>query len=173
GVSVQYAGAGGREPVLAAGPAAAALGPILRGAFEGTDVSSFRASSERLEGLGLPAAAGYGVSQALLSAAALSSRETMAEVVAREYETGAPLRPVPIFAQCGEDRHDGVDRMILRRVDALPQGLINNVALVGAAGEELERYVGWIRDRILVHRDSPDYEPTLHLDCYGTIGQVF
>src|SRR6185437_7773 len=129
--------------------------------------------SERLEGLGLPAAAGYGVSQALLSAAALSSRETMAEVVAREYETGAPLRPVPIFAQCGEDRHDGVDRMILRRVDALPQGLINNVALVGAAGEELERYVGWIRDRILVHRDSPDYEPTLHLDCYGTIGQVF
>ncbi len=173
GVSVQYAGAGGREPVLDAGAAAAAHGPTLREAFAGREAGSFRESSERLERLELPAAVSYGVSQALLTAAVASARLTIAEVVAREYETGAPLRPVPLFAQCGEDRHNGVDRMILRRVDALPQGLINNVALVGAAGEELERYVAWIRDRILACRDDPDYRPTLHLDCYGTVGQVF
>lgn len=172
GVSVQYAGAGGREPVLDAG-AATVVEPLLREAFAGADVSSFRASSERLSLLALPRAVRYGVSQALLAAAAATARVTIAETVAAEYETGAPLREVPLFAQCGEDRRDGVDRMILRRVDELPHGLINNVALVGAGGSELEAYVSWIRDRVLAHRDGPDYEPTLHIDCYGTLGATF
>ncbi len=98
---------------------------------------------------------------------------TIAETVATEYETGAPIRAVPLFAQSGEDRRGAVDRMILRRVDELPHGLINNVALVGDDGRELEAYVDWIRERILTHRDGPDYEPTLHLDCYGTLGETF
>ncbi len=172
GVSVQYAGAGGREPVLDAG-AASFFAPTLRAAFVGADVASFRASSERLSLLALPRAVRYGVSQALLGAAAATARVTIAETVAAEYETGAPLREVPLFAQSGEDRRGAVDRMILRRVDELPHGLINTVALVGDDGHELAAYVDWIRERVLTHRDGPDYEPTLHLDCYGTLGEAF
>lgn len=172
GVSVQYAGAGGREPVLGA-DAESVFGPALRAAFAGADVSSFRASSERLSLLEMPRAVRYGVSQALLAAAAATARVTIAETVAAEYETGAPIRAVPLFAQSGEDRRGAVDRMILRRVDELPHGLINTVALVGDDGRELAAYVDWIRERILVHRDGPDYEPTLHLDCYGTLGEAF
>jgi methylaspartate ammonia-lyase len=170
GVSVQYSGTGGREPVLDAEAAVAQHGPALQ-ELTGADISSFRAASERLDALKLPAPVAYGVSQALLVAAARAARRTVAEQVADEY--GTTFEPVPLFAQCGEDRHDGVDRMILRRVDELPHGLINHARLVGEDGGELERYIAWIRDRILAHRDGPDYAPTLHLDTYGTIGAVF
>jgi methylaspartate ammonia-lyase len=64
--------------------------------------------------------------------------------------------------------------MILRRVDELPHGLINHAAtLVGDEGHKLADYVSWLRERILAHRDSADYLPTLHIDTYGTIGETF
>lgn len=173
GVSVQYAGAGGREPVLDAAAAAERFGPLLRETFVHTNVASFRESNERLTELALPIAIEYGVSQALLGATAAGARETIAETVAREYETAAPLREVPLFAQCGENRHDGVDRMILRGVNELPHGLINNAELVGGDGKRLGSYVSWIRDRVLAQRDSPDYAPVMHLDTYGTVGEIF
>jgi methylaspartate ammonia-lyase len=173
GVAVQYAGTGAREPVLDARAAADAFAGPVREAFAGVDVGSFRELSERLERLALPAAVAYGASQALLCAAASSARLTVAETVAGEYERGSALQPVPVLSQCGEDRFGAVDRMILRCVDALPHGLINNAELVGLEGEELARYVAWIRDRVLRYRDDPEYTPSLHIDCYGTIGEVF
>jgi methylaspartate ammonia-lyase len=173
GVSVQYAGTAGREPVLEAATAAQTAGPILRDAFVGIDVTSFRASSKQLDQLELSAAARYGASQALLSAAAASTRVTIAETVASEYSTGSNLREVPVFGQCGEDRRNGVDRMILRCVDALPHGLINNASLVGVDGSKLADYVSWIRGRVLSQRADTAYVPTIHLDCYGTVGEVF
>jgi methylaspartate ammonia-lyase len=54
GVSIQYAGTGGREPVLDAIGAAKALGTLLRETFVGADAASFRASSERLARLEAP-----------------------------------------------------------------------------------------------------------------------
>lgn len=166
--SVQYAGAGGREPLLDPSAGLSADGLI------GLDVSSFRASSERLAALGLSTALRYGVSQALLAAAAHAGRRTVAEVVAGEYATGAPLRPVPIFSQSGEDRRGAIDRMVLREVDELPHGLINNAReLVGDDGSLLLEYVTWVRDRVLALRDRDDYQPVLHFDTYGTLGEVF
>lgn len=166
--SVQYAGAGGREPVLDPGAGLPTDGLI------GLDVSSFRASSERLAGLGLSTALLYGVSQALLAAAAHAGRRTVAEVVADEYATGSPLRAVPIFSQSGEDRRGAIDRMVLREVDELPHGLINNAReLVGDDGRILLEYVAWVRDRVLALRDRDDYQPVLHFDTYGTLGDVF
>lgn len=96
----------------------------------------------------------------------------MAEVISSEY--GFPLRPhrVPILCQSGEDRHSGVDKMILRRADALPHGLINNVALVGPEGQALASYLRWVRSR-LDRFGAPDYRPCLHFDVYGGIGQAF
>ena len=173
GVSVQYAGAAGRDPVLDADRDVAECARELRDAFAGADVDSFVASSARLQALGLSTAAEYGASQALLAAAAASSRRTIAETVAGEYDTGSALHEVPVFGQCGEDRYGGVDRMILREVDELPHGLINNADLVGPRGDHLADYVSWIRNRIRQHRANDDYHPVLHVDCYGTLGQVF
>ena len=172
-VSVQYAGAAGRDAPLAAAAMRAEHLPALRD-LTGTDVASFRAGADRLAALDLPAAIAYGASQALLAAAAHATRRTVAEAVAGEYASGAPLMPVPVFAQTGEDRHTGVDRMILREVDELPHGLINNAAaLVGENGDLLEAYVAWVRKRVIECRDSDAYEPVLHFDCYGTLGEVF
>jgi methylaspartate ammonia-lyase len=173
-VSVQYAGAAGRDEVLVAAEARGLLEERLRAALVGADISSFRGSSERIDALGLPVALRYGASQALLGAAAHTTKRTVAETVADEYATGAPLREVPIFAQCGEARRDGVDRAVLREADELPHGLINNTReLVGERGEPLVEYVRWVRDRVLSLRDSDTYEPVLHFDCYGTLGEVF
>ena len=64
--------------------------------------------------------------------------------------------------------------MIIKGAQVLPHALINNVHdKLGEHGEKLAEYVTWLRNRILEHRQNPDYAPVLHIDCYGTIGQVF
>ena len=120
----------------------------------------------------LPRCARYGLSQALLAATAVSQRRTMAEVVCAEY--GFPLepRPIPIFCQSGEDRRNNVDKMILRRAEVLPHGLINSPDLIGPEGTDFSDYVAWTRDRVLQYGAS-DYRPCLHFDVYGGIGHAF
>ncbi len=174
--TVQYAGACGRDAFLGAGEAARVVheevAPLLVGreirAFHGlaAEVDDLTVAGERLH-----SAIRYGVSQAILDAAAWSRRLTMAEVVRDEYRTGCPLEPVPLFAQSGDDRRANVDKMILKEVEVLPHGLINSVeAKLGRRGELLADYVAWVRRRILELRRRPDYAPTLHFDTYGTIG---
>jgi methylaspartate ammonia-lyase len=173
GVSVQYAGGSGREPLLDAGAAITRFLDRLNEVFAGVTADSFRACAATLRDLRLPRAVEYGVSQALLDAAAHGSGRTMAETIAVEYGTGVSIAPVPVFAQCGEDRRGAVDRMVLRQADALPHGLINNADLVGPDGQALAEYARFVRDRVLAHRADEGYEPVLHFDCYGTLGEVF
>ena len=178
-ITVQYAGVGGRDPVLDPHEAIRLIGEHVTPLLRGASLDSFRALAARVEdvrvgGAPLTAAIRYGVSQALLDAVARARRRTIAEVVRDEYSTAAQLRPVPVFAQSGDDRYTAVDKMILKRVDVLPHGLINNVAeKLGPDGELLADYVAWIRDRILALRPSEDYSPRLHIDTYGTIGLAF
>ena len=49
----------------------------------------------------------------------------MAEYVRAEWGLAHPLRRLPVFAQTGEERRANVEKMILKRVDTLPHGLIN------------------------------------------------
>jgi methylaspartate ammonia-lyase len=176
-MTVQYAGAAGRDPVLDPVALQARLEAELVPTLIHLDLGDgFRAAVERsLAGprqAALPNSAKYGLSQALLMAVAVAQGCTGAELICAEY--GFPLcpRPVPIFCQSGEDRHLNVDKMILRRADALPHGLINTPGLIGNEGAALADYVGWVRDRILLH-GKPGYRPTLHFDVYGGIGQAF
>src|SRR6202043_794231 len=127
-VTVQYAGTAGREPPIAGdgGPEVQGIETQLRRALVGREVSSFRATSELVDAVRLSRAVKYGATQALLAAAAHATRRTIAEVVADEYGSAGPIREVALFAQSGEDRHGAVDRMILRTVDELPHGLVNN-----------------------------------------------
>jgi methylaspartate ammonia-lyase len=177
--AVQYSGVGGRDAVFDAATAVVAIerhvAPILRG----RTVTSFRAvastiDSLMVEGKPLHAAIRYGVTQALLDAVARSRGITMAEVVRDEYETGIDIRAVPMFVQSGDDRHNNVDKMVLKEAGVLPHGLINEVETkLGRNGELLLAYVTWVRERILTLRSRPDYEPRLHFDVYGTIGTAF
>jgi methylaspartate ammonia-lyase len=176
-MTVQYAAAAGRDPLLDPNSLQTSLETELVPSLIGLDLSGFRTAMERsLAGVtsdqALPNSAKYGLSQALLTAVAASKGCTAAEVIAVEY--GFPLchRPVPIFCQSGEERYVNVDKMILRRADAMPHGLINNPALIGPGGTALAEYVRWVRDRILLHA-SRAYRPCLHFDVYGGIGQVF
>ena len=61
--------------------------------------------------------------------------------------------------------------MIIKGVDVLPHGLINNVAeKFGESGEILADYVRWLVGRIRDLAPSPGYRPRLHFDLYGCAG---
>jgi methylaspartate ammonia-lyase len=177
--AVQYSGVGGRDAVLDAAAAVATIQDAVAPLLIGRTVTGFRAVAAEIEALrtdGVPlhTAVRYGVSQALLDAAAQARGVTMAEVVRDEYRTGLPIEAVPLFVQSGDDRYDNVDKMILKRADVLPHGLINNVETkLGRDGEIFAEYVAWVRERVLALRDDPSYRPVLHFDVYGTIGAAF
>ncbi|MFG1707007.1 methylaspartate ammonia-lyase [Nonomuraea sp. M3C6] len=177
--AVQYSGAGGRDPVFSAAAARRDVEEHLTPLLRGAELGSFRELAGRVEGCRtasgpLHTAVRYGVSQAVLDAVAQSRRLTMAEVVRDEYATGVDLAPVPMFAQTGDDRYANADKMILKRVDVLPHGLINNVETkLGRRGELLEEYVRWLVGRIARLRSDDAYEPRLHFDTYGTVGLAF
>ena len=177
--AVQYSGVGGRDTVFDARAAVAVIIEHVAPHLVGRELTDFRSMATFIDGLvvdeyPLHTAIRYGVTQALLDAMARSRGITMAEVVRDEYETGAEIVPVPMFVQSGDDRYDNVDKMILKRADVLPHGLINNVdTKLGRDGRLLGTYLAWVRDRVLALRDSADYAPVLHLDVYGTIGVAF
>ncbi|MGD8996648.1 MAG: hypothetical protein PVH80_00950, partial [Anaerolineae bacterium] len=92
----------------------------------------------------------YGVSQALLWAVALTRGVTMAEVIAEEWDLPQPGCPVPIHAQSGSERCKNADKMIARRVASLPHALVEDIPQqLGEDGEQLVRYVRWLKERIL------------------------
>jgi methylaspartate ammonia-lyase len=180
--AVQYSGAGGRDPLFAARDAVAVVEQVVAPALRNTDpADGFRTISARVDALTtgpdggpLPAAVRYGVSQAVLAAVARARRITMAEVIRDEYDTGAPLRPVPLYAQTGDDRYANAEKMIIKGVDVLPHGLINNVAeKFGPSGEILADYLRWLVGRIRDLAPPPGYRPRLHLDLYGCAGLAF
>jgi methylaspartate ammonia-lyase len=172
--AVQYSGVGGRDVLFRAQAGQQMVAEHVAPALAGTELATFRGMAPSLDALPVHTAVRYGISQALLGAVAHQRAVTMAELVRDEYETGVTLGPVPMFVQCGEDRYGNVDKMILKEADALPHGLVNNVAeRLGAGGELFEAYLRWVRDRVLALRAREDYDPVLHFDTYGTIGLAF
>lgn len=177
--AVQYSGAGGRDPLFTAEAFIPFMQAHLQPELEGLEVDSFLANARRfdtleIEGQPLHTAIRYGITQALLDATALANRCLKAEVICREYDLPVVPEPVPLFGQSGDDRYTAVDKMILKRVDALPHGLINNIPdKLGHSGGKLAEYVGWLAQRIWELRPDADYRPELHIDVYGTVGQIF
>ncbi len=178
--AVQYSGAGGRDPLFLAEAYLPVLRRVAAPFLEGRDASRFRPLADAVDRLVDPAtgkrlhtAIRYGVTQALLDAAARSRGLLMCEVLAEEYGTAVLDRAVPLFGQTGDDRYNGVDKMILKGVDVLPHGLFNSLSKTGADGGALLEYVGWLKDRVEALRPDPAYAPTFHLDVYGTLGIIF
>ena len=175
--AVQYSGAGGRDPLFRAVDYAPVVEGPIADALEGRDATEFAAAAAALESLTvdgdrLHTAIRYGVSQALLAAAAAAQRTTMTDVLADALETDPATEPVPVFGQSGDKRYLNAEKMFIKGVPVLPHGLINSVEKIGEEGETLLEYVEWLvrRSREL----GPEgYDPRFHIDVYGMIGEVF
>src|SRR6185437_4187 len=66
-----------------------------------------------------------------------------------------------------------IDRMILKRVELLPHASFQQVERdLGLRGEKLIAYADGIVRRIREIGDA-GYRPRIHLDVYGTLGELF
>lgn len=177
--AVQYSGAGGRDPLFLAKDFIPYIEEHLVKKLIGLDVSEFRKNAEKFDkleinGKRIHTAIRYGLTQALLNATALTNRLTIAEVIRKEYEIDENFyEPIPVFTQSGDDRYNNADKMILKSSDVLPHALINNISKIGENGEVLLNYVNWLKNRIVCLNNNENYLPVIHLDVYGTIGQIF
>ncbi len=177
--AVQYSGAGGRDPLFLGADFVPFLKQHIRPLLEGRSVDTFLDNARyfdtlEIEGRQLHTAIRYGISQALLDATALSKKCLKAEVICAEYDLPVIPKPIPLFGQTGDDRYNGVDKMILKNIDVLPHGLINNIDdKLGRQGEKLDEYIRWIVKRIEQLAPGKGYTPDLHIDVYGTLGLIF
>jgi methylaspartate ammonia-lyase len=177
GCSIQYSNVVGRDPVFIADKYIPAIKREVIPILKGKEITTFRQMAEEVDSLKpkgekLHSGIRYGVTQALLDAVAKTRRVTMAEVISDEYGTTISDNLIPVLAQSGDDRYVGADKMILKSIPVIPQGLFNRIEKIGEDGEVLLEYVEWLRNRVLNFGEQ-DYCPMFHLDVYGTIGYIF
>src|SRR5690348_9076966 len=177
-VDVILSGVAGRDPLFEADRHLEFMRTTMRDFLRGRPIERFRDLAEqadRFEHNGRPihTALRYGITQALLHAAALANRCTMAETVSREYGCEIAASPLPILASCHKEDVQMIDRMILKHVDLLPHASFQQVERdIGLRGEKLLAYAQGIVRRVREIGD-PDYRPRIHLDVYGTLGELF
>jgi len=175
--AVQYSGAGGRDPLFKAEEYAPVIEGPVADELEGRDATNFLDNAELLEemevdGDRLHTAIRYGVSQALLGAAAEAENTTKTDVMADALGTEPATEPVPVFGQSGDDRYTNTEKMFIKGVPVLPHALINSVEKIGENGETLLEYVEWLVERSQ-ELGPEDYDPRFHIDVYGMIGEIF
>jgi methylaspartate ammonia-lyase len=176
-VDVIFAGAAGRDPLFQPKIHFDPIEKELAAYLVGRDVSAFRPVAEEFDtqffgGGRMHTAVRYGVSQALLHAAAIANRQLMVEVVAREYDCGIGDRPVPILVSVAKTDKLLLDRMIMKEVALLPHASFTVVeADLGSRGEKLLDFASELTARIK-QIGAPHYKPRIHLDTYGTIGEL-
>lgn len=175
---VILAGVAGRDPAFNARDHIDYVRGEVADALRHRDVSKFRPNAEEMDryspgGSRPHTAVRYGVSQALLHATALAHKLTMAEVIAREYGSTLSTVPIPILASCAKDDLGQLDRVILKRVELLPHGSFQIVSEhIGLEGEKLAAFVRRVATRVKDIGDA-DYHPRIHVDLYGTLGELF
>jgi methylaspartate ammonia-lyase len=175
---VILAGVAGRDPAFNAKGHIDYVRGEVADALRGRDVSRFKANAEEMDkysrgGKRLHTAIRYGISQALLHATALSQKQTMAEAIADEYGSTISTKPIPILASCHKDDLGQLDRVILKRVELLPHASFQIVSEhVGLQGEKLAAFVRRVANRCKEIGDA-DYNPRIHVDLYGTLGELF
>ena len=177
-VDVILAGIAGRDPVFRAAQHLPIVEGELRDLLRGRAIDRFRPLAEEIEryrhqAAPLHTALRYGLSQALLHAASLANRVTMAEVAAAEYGCALPSKPLPMLASCITHDYDQIDRMILKRVELLPHSSFHIPERdLGRDGGKLLDYGARIARRVR-ELGGEGYRPRIHLDVYGTIGELF
>src|ERR1700730_1164247 len=177
-MDVILSGVAGRDPLFRAEDHLGFMRTVMRDRLCGRPMDHVRPLAEEVDrsehrGRALHTALRYGITQALLHAAALANHCTIAEIVAREYGCDIAAAPLPILASCHKEDGQVIDRMILKRVELLPHASFQQVERdIGLKGEKLVAYAEGIPRRIR-EIGEPGYRPTIHLDVYGTIGELF
>jgi methylaspartate ammonia-lyase len=175
---VILAGVAGRDPAFRGEDHIDYLRGEIAPLLKGRDVAKFRDNAKdfdrhRCGDKCLHTAVRYGLTQALLHATALSHKKTMAEIIAAEYGTAISKTPIKILASGHKDDPLQLDRTILKRADLLPHASFTLVKdHVGLEGEKLLAFAGQVSKRIREIGDA-DYRPRIHLDVYGTLGELF
>jgi len=175
---VILAGVAGRDPAFRGEDHIDYLRGEIAPLLKGSEVVTFRGNAEAFDqhrrgGKPLHTAVRYGLTQALLHATALAQKKTMAEIIAAEYGTAISKTPIPILASGHKDDPLQLDRTILKRADLLPHASFTIVRdHVGLEGEKLLAFASQVSKRIKEIGD-PDYKPRIHLDVYGTLGELF
>ncbi|MCL2397205.1 MAG: methylaspartate ammonia-lyase [Defluviitaleaceae bacterium] len=176
--AVQYSGASGRDPLFLAKDFIPVIERTVRPLLTGRKITTFKEMAAELDsitdnGALLHTAIRYGITQAALDAVAKSRGKLMAQIIAEEYGTTMADAMIPIFTQSGDDRYLNTDKMILKGANVLPHALFNNIEKAGKNGEKLLEYVQWLRNRIYQVQVDKNYTPTLHIDVYGMLGEIF
>ncbi len=175
---VIFTGAAGRDPIFLAEQHLGFLETEIRDRLRGRDVDEFRPLAGEIEALPrdgkrLHTALRYGISQALLHATSLAHRETIAEVVAREYGCRISETPIPILTMCPTDQFFQVEKMILKGAELLPHASFSHMERdLGPGGEKVLDYAQRVARRV-GELGAPGYKPTIHIDLYGTVGEYF
>jgi len=175
--AVQYSGVSGRDSIFLAKNFIDIFRKEISPLLIGKKLDSFRELAKIVDdhiinGKKLHTAIRYGATQAILDAVAKAKNITRTEVIANEYNLKLERGTIPIFAQGGDDLYLNTDKMIIKKVDALPHALFNTVDKLGENGEKLLEYIKWLNKRIrgVGHNN---YNPTIHIDVYFTIGLAF
>ncbi|KAL4963334.1 putative methylaspartate ammonia-lyase [Aspergillus stella-maris] len=191
-VDVIFSGAANRDPLFIAEEHLPILEDVVRPWLLKADISVFRPNSEKVDGLWpevqkegkgngkittgrLHSALRYGLSQALLSATASVHALLPAEVIAREWRIdkhALAKQPIDILALCHRNDFLQLDRMIMKRIAILPHASFVHVSDLGPGGGALLEFVERVAKRIR-ETGAPGYEPKLHFDVYGTLGDLF
>jgi methylaspartate ammonia-lyase len=177
-LDVIFTGAAGRDPLFRAHAHRPVVEGPIRDLLCGRDCDEFRPLAGEIEafrhnGEALHTALRFGISQALLHAAALAQRRTAAEIVAAEYDTAIATEPVPLLGMCPTPHEFMVEKMIMKQVAILPHGSFANVATdLGPGGHKLIDYAAWL-SQLIARQAADGYRPAIHLDVYGTIGELF
>lgn len=177
-VDVVFTGAAGRDPIFKAQEQEQVIEQHIAPSIQGKRLNRFRDLADSIDdlevsGRKLHTATRYGLTQALLDGVAKAHRLTMTETIASEYGCTPANRPVPLLGCATNQQKLDIDKLILKKIPLLPHGNTSNLARdLGTSGEKLLEYVRWLVGRIQTLR-SPDYNPTIHLDVYGTIGEAF
>lgn len=174
---VIFSGLAGRDPLFVPEAHLPLLESTVRSWLTGRDVATFRGPAEEIDrlavgGARLHTALRYGLTQALLGATALAGRETMAEVICREYDSTMRAAPVDILASCHRGDSLQLDRVIMKRAAVLPHASFTLARDLGRNGDALMDYARSVARRV-EEVGAPDYKPRLHFDVYGTIGDLF
>lgn len=175
--AVQYSGVGDRDPLFRAENHVSAVEQNLAPKLVGRDAAAVAENAQiveqlRVDGEPLHTAVRYGVSQALVAAAARLQKTTQTEILADTVQTTPATEPIPVFGQSGDTRRTGAEKMLLKRVPVLPHGLFNSLESVGDNGERLLEYLSWLSNRA-EKIGPPSYNPRFHIDVYGVLGNVF
>lgn len=177
--AVQYSGAGGRDPLFLADNYISLIENEVASHLVGQEADEFKRLANEIDqlkgsdGHHIHTAIRYGVSQAILDAVSKANGLNMCDQVAKEYGTEVSDKRLPIFTQSGDDRYSNADKMIMKGAPVLPHGLFNSVKKAGQNGENIMAYVKWLTQRVKDYAPYEGYHPIFHIDCYGTIGQIF